>query len=176
MLRYTQIRKYDSANGSGIGTTVFFSGCTHFCPGCFNSEYWDQEVGEEFGPEIWEKVVENLKDEHVSHLSLLGGEPLLFHDPETMENFLAKVKEEVPEKPIWIWTGYTLSELESSIDSLDRRRLDLLRKYADYVIDGKFLRSEHSPRLLFRGSKNQTIWRKSGSGFVRDRDLNSFRL
>lgn len=175
-MKVAQIRRLDSANGSGIAVTVFLSGCKFFCKGCFNREYADPGYGEELTEEKIEEIIRYLKNPHVNHLSLLGGEPLLLPEgPTPLIHFLERVKKEVPGKKIWIWSGYTLQDLQSSDKYLDKERLSIVTRFADYFVDGRFVEGLASNRLLFRGSSNQIIWRNTESGFVRD-ELNDKRL
>ena len=134
MLNYITIKPLDSANGSGIATSIFFSGCRFHCPDCFNSIAWDENAGKPVTDEVIDEFISYLKNPHVSHSAILGGEPLLLLDPETMEHFLCRVKTEVPDKPIWMWTGYELEDLKNSNDYLDSVRVKLLNKYVDYLI------------------------------------------
>lgn len=175
-MKVAQVRKLDSANGSGIAVTVFLSGCKFFCKGCFNREYADPGYGEELTEEKIDEIIGYLKNPHVNHLSLLGGEPLLLPEgPAPLIHFLERVKEEVPEKLIWIWSGYTLQDLQSSDKYLDKERLGIINRFADFFVDGRFVESLASNRILFRGSSNQIIWKKKGNQFVKS-DLNNKRL
>lgn len=177
MLNYFTIKPLDSANGIGIGTSIFFTGCRFHCQGCFNSIAWNENAGDPVTDEVIDKFIEYLKNPHVSHSAILGGEPLLLLDPETLEHFLKRVKTEVPEKPMWLWTGYELEDIKNSKDYLDSIRLRLLITYVDYLVDGKFVESLASKRIIFRGSSNQIIYKKNESGiFEPDEELNNFRL
>lgn len=177
MLNYFTIKPLDSANGTGIGTSIFFTGCRFHCPDCFNSIAWDENAGEPVTDEVIDKFIEYLKNPHVSHSAILGGEPLLLLDPDTLEHFFKRVKEEVPEKPMWLWTGYVLEDIKNSSEYLDTLRLNLLTKYVDFLVDGRFVKSLASKRIIFRGSSNQIIYRKNSSGiFEPDEELNNFRL
>ena len=177
MLNYITIKPLDSANGSGIATSIFFSGCRFHCPDCFNSVAWDENAGNPVTDEVIDKFIKYLKNPHVSHSAILGGEPLLLLDPDTMEHFLDRIKTEVPEKPIWMWTGYVLEDLKNSNDYIDILRVKLLKKYVDYLVDGKFIKSLASKRIIFRGSSNQIIYKKNSLGeFEPDEELNNYRL
>lgn len=175
-MRYLQLRKYDAANGTGIATTIFLSGCRFMCEGCFNKwEGWSFQNGKLVTDEVIDKVIEYYSDPHVSHLSLLGGEPL-HQDLKELEYFLDRIKSKVPDKLIWMWTGFYLKELEDSEDEDDRYRLLLSKRYIDYLVDGRFDKSLKDERILYRGSTNQTIYKKEKGIFIPDEDLNNFRL
>lgn len=177
-MNYAQMRKYDSSNGSGIGATIFLSGCKHNCPGCFNSLYFDEDYGTLLDDKAIDTFIGYLKNPHVNHSAILGGEPLLMPTgPEDLEHFLKRVKEEVPGKSMWMWTGYTLNDLQVSSDYLDKIRLRLINDYVDYLIDGKYVKALYSNRIIFRGSTNQIIWKKNESGIFEEcKELNNFRL
>ena len=146
-MRYAQIRRYDVANGTGIRTTIFFSGCTHNCPSCFNKEYQSFRYGSEYTKETEELLLEYLKDPNVKGLSVLGGEPLQ-QDPSKLLSLLKRVKGEIG-KDIWVWTGYTLEEIPKQYSEC----LELI----DILVDGRFVPELKSAMLQFRGSKNQRV-------------------
>lgn len=148
-MRYAQIRRYDVANGKGIRTTLFVTGCTHKCRNCFNELYQDFEYGDEWTEAQTEEIIENLKAEVVSGLSILGGEP--FQNAEGILELVKNVKNEVPNKDIWIWSGYTYEELRQ-----DSAKMDLLRE-CDVLVDGRFIEELKDLTLKFRGSSNQRI-------------------
>lgn len=162
-MRYQTINKYDCANGSGIRTSIFFTGCTHKCKGCFNYEIWSFKSGKEFNSEAKELLFSYLSDEHSKGLSVLGGEPLQ-QDLTELKKLLSEVKESFPTKDIWLWTGYYLSELNNA----QREVISL----CDYVVDGRFYEDKKNLKLMFRGSSNQTIWDNDGKGNFTKNKLN----
>ena len=147
-MRYGQIRKYDIANGEGIRSTVFVTGCTHGCYNCFNEEYQDFNAGEVWTEKETELLIEYLQDPRVSGLTLLGGEP--FQNVEGLLPVVKKIRQ-CSDKSIWVYSGYTLEEI-----LLCERRKELL-SYCDVLIDGRFMDELKDPSLKFRGSKNQRI-------------------
>lgn len=146
-MNFAQIRKYDVANGTGIRTVIFVTGCTHNCRNCFNKEYQDFNYGEVWTEAETEKVIEFLKDDNVSGLTLLGGEPM--QNLELIQ-VLKAVKDKV-EKPIWVYSGYTYEEIMEN-----EKRTELL-KLCDVLVDGKFIEELKDLKLKFRGSSNQRI-------------------
>ena len=139
----------DVSNGPGIRVSIFFQGCSLHCKGCFNSEIWDFKGGKEFTNETKELVFSLLDKPYIAGLSLLGGEP--FDQPRNdLFNFVKEIKEKFPDKTVWIYTGYTLSELESI--SFSR-----IKEYVDVIVDGPFIEELKDPSLEFRGSSNQKI-------------------
>lgn len=148
-MHYAQIRKYDVANGEGVRTTLFVSGCTHKCKGCFNGEYQNFSYGTKFTKDVEDQLLEYIGDPNVKGLSILGGEP--FQNVTGLVPFLDRVIAEYPEKDIWIWTGHTWEEIMG-----DPKKQKLLY-YCDVLIDGKFEENKKNLKLKFRGSSNQRV-------------------
>ena len=144
-MKIAQIRKYDVANGPGIRTTIFVSGCTHNCKNCFNQEYKDFSYGETYTREIEDKIISYVK--LTKSLSVLGGEPMQ-QDLELI-GLLKRVKEET-DATIWMWTGYTYESLKSPMQCK-------ILQYVDVLVDGPFIESKKDLTLKFRGSSNQRI-------------------
>ena len=147
-MRYAQIRKYDVANGPGIRTSLFVTGCTHRCPYCFNAEYQDFNFGELWTEKQTEEIIEYLNDDVVTGLTLLGGEP--FQNSSELTNVLKEVKKHV-EKSIWAYSGYTFEQIMS-----DDEKKELLM-LCDVLVDGLYIEKLKDLRLKFRGSSNQRI-------------------
>lgn len=147
-MRYGQIRSYDVANGVGIRTSIFVTGCTHNCKNCFNTKYMDFNFGNIWTDETTKEVIEYLKDENVKGLTLLGGEPM--QNAKELTEIVKKIKKYI-NKDIWIYSGYTFEEI---ID--DDERFELL-KQCDVLVDGRFIYELKDLSLKFRGSKNQRI-------------------
>ncbi len=106
-MRYGEIKKCDIANGEGVRVSLFVSGCTHHCKGCFNEQAtWDFDYGKEFTQETEEEILKALEPEYVNGLSVLGGEPFEPQNQRVLVPFLKKVKERYPRKTIWCYTGY----------------------------------------------------------------------
>lgn len=160
MIRISQIRKFDSANGNGIGVTLFCSGCLKRCKNCFNSELQSFNTGEELTPELIDKIINYLNNPHVNHLSLLGGD-FLDQDLEEVRDFLRIVKEKAPGKKIWLWSGYIYESMLNSEDFIDKMRCKIIQDFADYFIDGPYIESLGSNRIMWRGSTNQVIYKRN---------------
>lgn len=147
IINYSDLRKYDTTNGNGIGTTLFCSGCKFNCHNCFNKESQNFNYGKEFTKNVEDKLISFAKDEHVNHVSLLGGE--IFHqDLKIILNLVKRIKQEV-NKPIYVWTGFTWSELLQ-----DENKVEIL-KYIDVLTDGRFEQDKKDLNLLYKGSHNQ---------------------
>ena len=144
---YAQIRKYDVANGFGIRVSIFCTGCTHKCPGCFNELYQDPNYGEKWTQEQTNLVVEYMKDTAVKGLTLLGGEPF---QNTWLVDVIREVKKQT-NKEIWAYSGYTYEKLIE-----DEDRLEMLKE-CDILIDGPFIQELKDLKLRFRGSSNQRV-------------------
>lgn len=158
-MNYGSIKKTDIANGVGVRVSLFVSGCTHHCKGCFNPETWNFEYGKPFTKETEDEIITALKPSFVQGLTLLGGEPLEPQNQTVLLPFLEKIKEIYPEKNIWCYTGYTL-EKDLLFGAKSRARCevtDALLKYIDVLVDGEFQIEKKDIRLKFRGSSNQRI-------------------
>lgn len=147
-MNYGQIRKYDVANGEGIRTSIFVTGCNHHCKGCFNEEYQDFDFGDKWTDKETREVIEDLKLPEVSGLTLIGGEPM--EHPRELKEIVEKIKSEV-DKTIWIYSGFTYEKILEDEDKL------ALLKECDILVDGLFIEKELDLSLRFRGSKNQRV-------------------
>lgn len=154
-MNYAQLRKYDVANGEGIRTTLFVSGCSFNCKNCFNKDYQDFNYGKSFTFETIEEILENISDDNIRGLSVLGGE-VFMQNPLMLLHLLSQAKINFPQKDIWVWTGYKLENIP--------KEYHMLFPYIDVLIDGQFEEDKKDLRLSYRGSSNQKIWRKSESG------------
>ena len=156
-MNYATVKYNDIANGLGIRTSLFVSGCTHFCKGCFNSEAWDFNYGKPFDIEIENQIINSLKSDFCDGLSLLGGEPFEPKNQEALLPFLERVKKEVPNKNVWCYTGYLFDE-ELLKDSRAKTPNTLkMLKLIDVLVDGKFIEEQKNISLRFKGSENQRI-------------------
>lgn len=148
-MRYGQIRKCDVANGEGVRTSVFVTGCTHRCPGCFNPEYQDFCAGEVWTDEQEDQVISFAREPYIAGVTLLGGEPM--QNTPALIKLAQRLKAELPTKTLWIYSGYTFEEILTSPDKLE------LLSYADVLVDGRFVEALKDVRLKFRGSSNQRV-------------------
>lgn len=156
-MNYGAIKKCDIANGQGIRVSLFVSGCTHRCPGCFNKEAWDFGFGRAFTRDTEDEILRALVPDHINGLTLLGGEPFEPENQQVLVPFLRKVRERFPHKNIWCYTGYTL-EQDLLKDSRARcRYTDEMLSMIDVLVDGRFVEALKDISLPFRGSSNQRI-------------------
>lgn len=147
-MNFAQIRKYDVANGPGIRTTIFVTGCTHNCHNCFNEEYQDFNYGDTWTDKETEEVISYLNLAEVKGLTLLGGEP--FQNEVDLLKVIRDIKKEV-QKDIWIFSGYTYEEI---LKDQDKKKL---LEECDVLVDGRFVEKLKDLNLRFRGSSNQRI-------------------
>ncbi|MCD7774019.1 MAG: anaerobic ribonucleoside-triphosphate reductase activating protein [Clostridiales bacterium] len=156
-MNYGEIKKTDIANGEGVRVSLFVSGCTHCCKGCFNSETWDFSYGKPFTEDTEKEIICALNNDFVNGLTLLGGEPFEPSNQQALTPFLKKIKEQFPSKNIWCYTGY-LFDRELLNDSRARcDKTDEMLSYIDVLVDGEFVESLKNVSLAYKGSENQRI-------------------
>jgi anaerobic ribonucleoside-triphosphate reductase activating protein len=158
-MKYAKIKKCDVANGPGVRVSLFVSGCNHHCKNCFNREAWDFNYGKEFTEDEQNEIIEDLKPEYITGLSLLGGEPFERTNQEGLVPLIKKVKEKYPNKKIWCYTGFTFDNqiIGEMIKKEGRKTTKEMLENIDYIVDGKFVEELKDPKLRFRGSSNQRI-------------------
>lgn len=171
-MNYGEIKNCDIANGYGVRVSLFVSGCRNHCPGCFQPETWDFNYGEPFTRETADRIIEWLKPDHINGLSLLGGDPFEIENQMALIPFLERVREELPMKDIWCYTGYTLEQILNDPKLLDGYGIKMLN-LIDVLVDGPFIEDQKDISLKFRGSRNQRIidlaaMRRTGTPFNRD--------
>lgn len=156
-MNYAEIKKTDIANGTGVRVSLFVSGCTHHCEGCFNAVAWDFHYGKEFTEQTEEELIQALKPGFIAGLTLLGGEPFEPENQRRLVPFLKKVRSLYPEKSIWCYTGYLLDK-ELLLESRARCEVtDEMLSFLDVLVDGKFVLAQKDISLRFCGSSNQRI-------------------
>lgn len=175
-MHYATVKNCDIANGEGVRVSLFVSGCTHRCPGCFNEVAWDFSYGEPFTKETEEYLFSLLAPSYIAGLSLLGGEPFEPENQRALLPFLEEFRRRFPQKNVWCYTGYLY---EKELLSPSRARCEVTDRMLaciDILVDGPFVEAKKSLQLRFRGSSNQrvidlaatrrtgevTIWEKLG--------------
>lgn len=155
-MNYANIKRTDVANGPGIRVSLFVSGCTHGCRGCFNKEAWDFHYGEEYTALVEEEILRLLAPDYIRGLSVLGGEPMEPQNREAVLGLLRKVRQRYPQKDIWCYTGY---DYEKDILSWAQQQEAVreLLSLIDVLVDGEFVEERKNLRLAFRGSENQRL-------------------
>ena len=145
MLRYASMRSMDTTNAIGIHTSIFLQGCNFHCKNCWNESTWDLNGGKELTKDLQNKFIKLSKNDFITGISILGGEPFV-QPKEELNNFLKRLKDEVA-KPLFLWTGYTFKDIPNK-EALH---------YIDVLIDGRFIEELKDYRLQLRGSSNQKI-------------------
>lgn len=153
-MNYATIKNCDIANGPGVRVSLFVSGCTHRCPGCFNEEAWDFGYGQPFTQETIGSILDMLRPAYIRGLTLLGGEPFEPQNRSGILELLRQVKRELPEKTVWAFSGYLFEK-----DILSGRLGDTgeYLSYLDVLVDGPFIEAKKNLSLRFRGSENQRL-------------------
>ncbi len=156
-MNYAEIKTCDIANGPGVRTSLFVSGCTHHCQNCFNEIAWDFNYGKPFTAETENYILKTLEPTYIKGLTLLGGEPLEHVNQKALLPFIKRVKETYPTKSIWCFTGYTYEKDILDFMWKEWEETPELMKYIDVLVDGKFIQELKNISLRFRGSENQRI-------------------
>lgn len=162
-INYSEIKDIDIANGDGIRTTLFVSGCSLRCEGCFNPELWNLKSGRPFDQEAKEHLFEAAGKDFIDGITLLGGDPLEPNNRATVTAIAKEFKELYPEKTIWLWTGRLYEQVK------DEEIMD----YVDVLIDGPFVQSQSSFLLNYRGSKNQRVYRRLDGELKEVKDIDN---
>ena len=171
-MNYASIRTCDIANGEGVRVTLFVSGCTHRCKGCFNPDQWDFDSGELFTREVEDRILKDLEPSYIAGLSILGGEPMEPSNQRVLVPFLRRFREKFGgTKTLWVYTGCILDTdlLAAKVKGLPESRwhievTDEFIKMIDVLVDGPFIEELKDISLQFRGSSNQRILRLKGDG------------
>lgn len=157
-MNYAEIKKTDIANGTGVRVSLFVSGCTHHCKGCFNEETWDFNYGRPFTQEVLNEIIQALKPSYIAGLTLIGGEPLEPSNQRGLLEAIKTIKRLYPEKNIWCYTGYTFEK--DILDENGRAHCEITNELVsmlDILVDGEFILDKKNITLKFRGSENQRI-------------------
>ncbi len=133
------------ADGPGLRTSIYCSGCGHHCPGCHNPQSWDIGNGR---PMEVDDILKVILDDEFSNVTFTGGDPL--YQVEAFTELARKIKEK-SDKTIWCYTGYTIEQIRAD------ERLSMILPYLDVIVDGPFILAQRDTELLFRGSANQRI-------------------
>lgn len=156
-MNYALIRENDIANGPGIRTSLFVSGCRHHCKGCFNPETWNFNYGTTFTQKEIDFIIEATRPSFVDGLTLLGGEPFEPENQSALIDLLKQFKQQIPDKKVWCYTGFSFEDCLLPKARNDQENIKELLEFIDVLVDGKFVEELKSSALLFRGSSNQNI-------------------
>lgn len=157
-MNYSEIKYYDIANGLGVRTSLFVSGCRNHCKGCFQPETWDFSNGKIFTKEVEDEILQSLDHEYVKGITLLGGDPFEPENQKVLLPFLKRMKENYPNKDLWAYTGYVLESdlIEDTGKSHTEDTIPMLQ-LLDVLVDGPFVEEKKDITLKFKGSRNQRV-------------------
>ena len=152
-MNFSDIKYTDMINGEGIRVSIFVSGCSHMCKGCFNVDTWNKNYGKLFDSYVENEILEYFKRyiNSLKGLSLLGGDPTFSENIDALVSFIKRFRATFPEKDIWIWSGYKWEEIVKDI------KLFSLIELCDILVDGKYVEAEKDLTLKWRGSRNQRV-------------------
>ena len=156
-MNYGEIKNCDIANGPGVRVTLFVSGCTNHCPGCFQKQTWDFNFGQPFTEQTQQQVLEMLAPDYISGLTLLGGEPFEPQNQRALLPFVKRVRREFPDKSIWAFSGFTFEQLIDPKAHPHCEKTQELLSLIDVLVDGRFVEELKDITLRFRGSSNQRL-------------------
>ena len=153
---YSVIKPVDIADGVGVRVTLFVSGCTHHCKGCFQPQTWAFDYGQPYTQQTEDEILALLRPTYIRGLTLLGGEPMEPDNQRALLHLLQRVRTELPQKDVWCYSGYTLEQLTGQ----SRARCEVtdeLLTMIDVLVDGEFVEEKRNISLKFRGSENQRL-------------------
>lgn len=165
---YSAIRDYDVANGPGVRVSLFVSGCSHKCEGCFQPETWNPKYGDLFLDKDLDHIIQSLKPDYIDGITILGGDPLMIYNIQKVEEIITRIRNKYSRrKTIWLYTGFTLDKIISDINfvfnagiippPMDVDIMKSILSNIDYLVDGPFVLNKKDMRLQFRGSSNQRL-------------------
>lgn len=156
-MHYGAIKNCDIANGVGVRVTLFVSGCRNQCKNCFQPETWNFNYGNEFTEKTEDYIIELLKPDYITGLTVLGGEPCEPENQRGLLPLLKRVKKEYPQKTIWCFSGFTLEEMQTPGNRCHTDVINEFLSYIDILVDGRFVEEQKDISLRFRGSRNQRV-------------------
>ena len=155
---YGELKKCDIANGTGVRVTLFVSGCTNRCQGCFQPQTWDFCYGRPYTADTEAEIFTELNKSYINGLTVLGGEPFEPENQRQLVQLLRNVRERCPGKTVWVFTGFTLDGELLADGSHPRCEVtDEMLSYIDVLVDGRFILDQKDISLQFRGSRNQRV-------------------
>ena len=146
-MRYHNITIDDMNNGIGLRTVLWLSGCSHECKGCQNPLTWNPDDGLIFDDAAKDELFGYLSKDYIDGLTLSGGDPLYEGNRAEVEALVRQIKNEMPDKSIWLYTGYDYEEIN------EFKLLD----YIDVVVDGKYVEELRDVTMHWAGSTNQRV-------------------
>ena len=156
-MHYGNIKKYDIADGEGVRVSLFVSGCTNHCKGCFQQETWDFLFGKPYTEDTEQEILQALNHEYIQGFTVLGGEPFEPENQRVLVQLLKKIRETYPDKDIWSYTGFVYDQDLLAGQRKHTEVTDEMLSYIDVLVDGPFVLEKKNIALSFRGSENQRV-------------------
>lgn len=153
---YGNIKPFSVENGPGVRVSLFISGCTHRCQGCFSADTWNFEYGQPFTEETEQLLLDMLEPDYIAGITLLGGDPTEPVNQKGLLPLLRKIKESFPQKSIWVYSGYLYEDFAEGGRAYCEATEEFL-SYCDVMVDGPFVQAKRNLMLSYRGSENQRI-------------------
>lgn len=158
-MRIAQIRELDVSNGSGCGVSLWVQGCSLRCLGCHNDSIWDFDGGVEYNEKVKDTICKLVNHPYITRFSILGGEPTENDNIKYLLDIILAVKEIRPDITIWMWSGYTIEQLNERFKTSQRADTwEQLKLNLDYLIDGPYDGQLRDITLKYKGSTNQRVW------------------
>lgn len=155
-MRWASIRSLDVSNGENVGVSLFVQGCHFHCSGCFNSETWEFEGGNEWTLYTKEKLLDLISRPYIKRVSILGGEPLADENIPDVYDLVNEICTKYPDKKVWLYSGFTWEQIMGINSELSDIRLTIIA-LCDILVDGEYLEGQRDPTLKWRGSNNQRV-------------------
>ena len=156
-VKYINITKRDIANGPGVRVVLWLSGCTHRCPGCHNEHTWDANIGDVFTEKIKEELFAALSPAYISGITFSGGDPLHENNLEDILFLIEEIREKMPEKTIWLYTGYMWENIKENQNDINMQTREKIIENIDVLVDGPFILKLKNIMLPWCGSSNQRV-------------------
>lgn len=165
-MHYGNVKPFSIENGPGIRVSLFVSGCTHRCQGCFSADTWNFQYGQPFTEESANEVLDMLAPDYVAGLTLLGGDPTEPVNQRALLPLLRSVRQQFPQKDVWVYSGYVYEDFLHG-GRAECEATEEFLSLCDVMVDGPFIQAKRNLMLSYRGSENQRIidlneTRKSG--------------
>lgn len=147
LLNYHNITTDDMLNGDGLRTVLWVAGCNHHCKNCQNPITWDAKGGIPFDFEAELELFNKLQKAYISGITFSGGDPLYPENRETIFHLAKYIKKYIPNKTVWLYTGYLWEEI-CSLQGM---------KWIDILVDGRFDNCLADINYHWAGSTNQRV-------------------
>lgn len=160
-MNYLKIEHEDVCNGTGLRVVLWLSGCSHHCYNCQNPQTWNPDSGIPFDESAKQEIFNELSKDYISGITFSGGDPLYEQNLDEVLKLVKQIRNSFPTKTIWLYTGYSYSEIfrgqssclsQEGLNNFKRREII---KQCDVLVDGEYIDEQKDLTLKWRGSKNQ---------------------